>query len=174
MQGGTVQAVSGGTGRGSEFIVRLPRTMEPATVQSKVDASGERYTQRAVLVVDDSADAAESMALLLQLHGHDMRVANDGPSALEIARNFRPSIVFLDIGLPGMDGYEVARRMRSSPETRNCILVALTGYGQPEDHERSKENGFDHHLVKPVDPAVLQQLFESLPGSYNIREGLNT
>ncbi len=103
-------------------------------------------------------DAADSLALLLRLQGHEVRMAHDGPAALQIAAASRPDLVFLDIGMPGMDGYEVARRLRGEPGLRSVVLVALTGWGQGEDRRRSREAGFDHHLVKPVDPHALQRL----------------
>jgi DNA-binding response OmpR family regulator len=112
--------------------------------------------RRRILVVDDSQDSAESLALLLELHGHEVRTAFAGPAALEAASTFLPEIVLLDIGLPGMDGYEVARRLRV--EHDGCRLIALTGYGREDDRERSREAGFDHHLVKPVDLAELTRV----------------
>ncbi|MGH7818834.1 MAG: response regulator [Candidatus Binatia bacterium] len=111
-----------------------------------------------ILVVDDNVDAAESLACLLGLLGHDVRVAHDGPSALAAAAGRSPDVVFLDLGLPGMDGYEVARRLRSEPRFASTVLVALTGYGQDEDRRRSEEAGFDHHLVKPVEPQAIESL----------------
>jgi two-component system CheB/CheR fusion protein len=104
------------------------------------------------------------MALVLQLQGYQVRVARDGSTALEMARQYKPSVVFLDIGLPDIDGYEVARRIRRAPENGDCVLIALTGYGQVEDHQRSMQNGFDHHLVKPIEMETLPQLIESLCG----------
>ena len=111
-----------------------------------------------ILVVDDNADSAESMALLLSLSGHETRTAGDGPAALEAFRAFRPAVVLLDIGLPGMDGYEVARRLRAEAGEAGATLVAVTGYGEDYDRQRAREAGFDHHLVKPVDPAKLSAL----------------
>ncbi|MBP1150927.1 MULTISPECIES: response regulator [Methylocaldum] len=111
-----------------------------------------------ILVVDDNTDAVESLALLLELEGHDVRTALDGPAALDLASEFRPQAVLLDIGLPGMDGYEVARRLRERPETREALIIAITGYGQQEDRALTKAAGFDHHLVKPVDPEELGAL----------------
>ena len=112
-----------------------------------------------VLIVDDNDDSAASMAMLLQIYGHDARVANDGPAGLELALEFQPHVVVLDIGLPGMDGYEVARRLRErQPAT---MLIALTGYGGPEDRQRAIEAGFDRHLVKPVDPDELAALISA-------------
>lgn len=115
-----------------------------------------------ILVVDDNVDSADSMALLLALDGHDTRTAFDGPGALAEALAFRPRVVLLDIGLPGMDGYEVARRMRELPGLRDVLLIAITGYGRDDDRARSKEAGFDHHLVKPVDPETLGRLLSGL------------
>jgi signal transduction histidine kinase/DNA-binding response OmpR family regulator len=161
LQGGSVRAFSEGLGQGSEFVVKLRRAVvTPAPSDGKM--SLERVQHYSVLVVDDQPDAVESMAKVLQLHGHEVRVAENGLAAIKIAQTFRPSVVLLDIGLPDMDGYSIARRLRSQPETRNCVLVALTGYGQPEDRLRSKENGFDHHLVKPIDPDILHELFAML------------
>ena len=114
------------------------------------DSAGRR-----LLVVDDNQDSAESLALLLEIHGHEVRIAFTGPAALETARTFRPEVILLDIGLPGMDGYQVARELRAGQEGHPLVLVALTGYGQDEDRRLSREAGFDHHLVKPVD---LQEL----------------
>jgi CheY-like chemotaxis protein len=111
--------------------------------------------RKRVLVVDDNQDSAESLALLLELYGHEVRTAFAGPSALETAGVFLPEIVLLDIGLPGMDGYEVARRLRA--EHDGCRLIALTGYGRDDDRQRSREAGFDHHLVKPVDLEELKR-----------------
>src|SRR5262249_18527530 len=114
-----------------------------------------------VLVVDDNEDSAESMTLLLGLEGHEVRMANDGRTTLEIARQFNPHVVLLDIGLPGMNGYEVAQHIRKDLQLQNAILIALTGYGQEEDRLRSKEAGFDHHLTKPVDYDLLLSLINS-------------
>jgi CheY-like chemotaxis protein len=162
MQGGTVRVFSAGVGQGSEFVVRLPRLMHAETGQSGPQSPGPLPAQCSVLIVDDLPDAVESMALALQLQGYEVRVAHDGSTALEMARQFKPSVVFLDIGMPDMDGYEVARRLRLSPETRDCVLIAATGYGREEDNQRSKQIGFNHHLVKPIDLNTLPQLIESL------------
>jgi CheY-like chemotaxis protein len=107
---------------------------------------------RRVLIVDDNEDSATSMAMLLQIYGHETRVAGDGPSALAIAGEFQPNAVLLDIGLPGMDGYEVARRLRELPTMHAAVLIALTGYGGAEHRQLALDAGFNHHLVKPVDP----------------------
>jgi two-component system CheB/CheR fusion protein len=109
-------------------------------------------------VVDDNQDSAETVALLLELWGHEVRVVHDGPSALEAAPLFLPEVILLDIGLPGLDGYEVARRLRRDPRLGQALLIAMTGYGQDRDRRLSQEAGFAHHLVKPVDPVALQEL----------------
>jgi CheY-like chemotaxis protein len=112
--------------------------------------------------VDDNHDAATSLARLLQLHGHEVQVAYDGPTALKTASFMRPEMMFLDIGMPGMDGYEVARRIRQTPGLENVVLAALTGWGQQEDRRRTAEAGFDHHLVKPVESTEIEKLVASL------------
>ena len=164
MHGGSVQAFSEGPGKGSEFVVRLPAKAisgpnggEEDHTPTSVPSAGSR-----VLIVDDNVDSAESLALLLTMSGHKVRTAHDGPAALEAAEAFRPEAVLLDIGLPGMDGYEVARRLRQQAGLNNTFLVAVTGYGQDEDRRRAEEAGFDAHLVKPADPVVLQQLLAGL------------
>jgi signal transduction histidine kinase len=166
LHGGTVTAASAGPGHGSEFVVRLPclppheRPGSPAG-EAVATAAGAR--RRRVLVVDDNADSAESLALLLQMEGHDVRMAYDGPSALAIAREHRPELVLLDIGLPaGMDGYEVAQRMRPEPGLKRAVIVAVTGFGQEADRRRAADAGFDAHLVKPVDMQQLWRLLATL------------
>jgi CheY-like chemotaxis protein len=124
--------------------------------------TGDSTPKRRLLVVDDNRDAAESMSMLLQLWGHDVVFAYDGPSALETAEQWQPEAVFLDIGLPGMDGYEVAERLRELPHAKGAILIAITGYGQDDDRLRSQRAGIDHHLVKPVAPDALRSLIDSL------------
>jgi two-component system, chemotaxis family, CheB/CheR fusion protein len=124
-----------------------------------VPTAGEKLR---VLVVDDSVDAAETMVMLLSLWGHDVQSAADGPTAIATAAAQRPDVVLLDIGLPGMSGYDVAERIRAIPELPETILVAMTGYGQAEDKARSRQAGFTLHLVKPVEPPVLQKLLSSL------------
>jgi signal transduction histidine kinase/CheY-like chemotaxis protein len=161
MHGGSVQATSPGLGQGSEFIVRLLLVPEPKPAESPPKENHARQapmTAHRVLVVDDNIDAAHGLAMLLRLLGHAVEVAQDGATALAIAQNWLPEIVLLDIGLPGMDGYEVARRLRQQPAMHDALLVALTGYGQEEDRRRSHEAGFDQHLVKPVDTNALQEL----------------
>jgi PAS domain S-box-containing protein len=162
MHGGTVTATSAGAGTGSEFLVRLPlaRQADRAGAQAAAPHTQVRARARArrVLVVDDNVDAAESIARLLRLAGHRVECSYDGESALEAAQQAAPDIVLLDIGLPGIDGYEVARRLRALPQFRSTALIALTGYGQKADRESSRQAGFDHHLTKPVDPERLEAL----------------
>ncbi|MFZ0501983.1 MAG: response regulator [Steroidobacteraceae bacterium] len=124
--------------------------------------NGQATAKRRLLVVDDNRDAAESMSMLLQMWGHEVAFAFDGPSALETAERWQPEAVFLDIGLPGMDGYEVAERLRELPLAKNAVLIALTGYGHDDDRLRSRRAGIDHHLVKPVAPDALRDLIDSL------------
>ena len=122
----------------------------------------ETTAKRRLLVVDDNKDAAESMSMLLEMWGHEVAFAYDGPSALETAEQWQPEAVFLDIGLPGMDGYEVAERLRELPHAKDAVLIAITGYGQDDDRQRSRRAGIDHHLVKPVAPDALRNLIDSL------------
>ncbi len=159
MHGGSVHASSLGLGRGSEFVIRLPALAEAPTPAPPHPGGGSAAgAPRRILVVDDNADAAESLAMLLRLKGHDVRTAHDGAAALDVARTFGPQVVLLDIGLPGMDGYEVARRLRREEGLKGVLLVALTGYGQEEDRRRSREAGFNRHLVKPVEPGALNEV----------------
>jgi PAS domain S-box-containing protein len=165
LHGGTVTARSEGPGKGSEFVVRLPGLRDaggaaPAGEGGRPAGAGRA---RRVLVVDDNVDAAESTALLLRLWGHDVRLAHNGPEAVRAAEEYRPEIVLLDIGLPGMNGYDVARQLRQRPESQKALLVAVTGYGQEQDRRRTQESGFDRHLTKPVDPTALEAIVASLP-----------
>jgi PAS domain S-box-containing protein len=164
MHGGTVQAHSDGPGRGSEFTIRLPVVVEvgPQAPPPTSPAPAEVAPHR-ILVVDDNVDGAESLATLLELYGHEVRTALDGPAALAVADEFRPDVVLLDIGLPGMDGYEVARQLRAREAFRAARLIAMTGWGQDADRERSRQAGFDLHLVKPVDPAELRRVLGAPP-----------
>ncbi|CAB3757004.1 response regulator [Paraburkholderia solisilvae] len=152
LHGGSIEARSEGIGRGCEFVVRLPVAMTPeyaaATEQAAVAAAPA--SKRRVMIVDDSVDGAESMSVLLEMLGHDVRVAYDGASALSVAPGFKPEVVILDIGLPDLDGYHVARALRAQQATAGALLIALTGYGQESDRRRTRAAGFDHHLVKPA------------------------
>jgi signal transduction histidine kinase/DNA-binding response OmpR family regulator len=166
MHGGNVRAYSEGSDKGSEFVVRLPLEGPDA---SKGSAPHPSRPPRAltsshrIFLVDDNVDGASSLAMLLRELGHEVRVAHNGAAALEAVADFEPEVVLLDIGLPGMDGYEVARRMRSQLGLKDLLLVALTGYGQDEDRRRSREAGFNLHLVKPLDLDVLPSIFALLP-----------
>lgn len=159
MHGGAVEAFSAGVGQGSEFTVRL--VCVPEVVGLKPESAPPQRQQakpRRVLVVDDNVDTAESLAMLLRLMGHEVAVEYSGPKALQAVVSGKPEVVLMDIGLPGMDGYQVAERIRQHSELGNVLLIAISGYGQEADRERSRTAGFDHHLVKPVDPAKLQDV----------------
>jgi PAS domain S-box-containing protein len=163
LHGGTVSASSPGPGQGSEFVVRLPLARSAPATPSGPAAEQRAGHGRRVLVVDDNADSAESMCLLLELWGHQARVARDADQALALALEMRPDLVLLDIGLPVVNGFEVARRMRARPELARTTLVAMTGYGHEDDRQRSREAGFVAHLVKPVATAELQGVLAALP-----------
>src|SRR4029453_1846719 len=164
LHGGTVEATSGGVGQGSEFVVRLPIAMEIDRLSSRpVATPSAPTTPLRILIVDDNRDSAEMVATLLKFTGHETFTANDGLAAGEAAATLDPDVIFLDIGLPGLNGYEAARRIRAQQgEKRRPRLVALTGWGQDEDRRRSEEAGFDAHVVKPVDDAVLRRLLAEL------------
>jgi CheY-like chemotaxis protein len=161
LHGGSVQATSAGVGRGSCFTLRLP--VAPVDHAPLPAACGEAAAARRVLVVDDNADAADTLALVLSLQGHDVQVATSARAAIATAAQFRPEVVFLDIGLPEMDGYAVARALRAQEATRSAVLVALTGYGTENDRQRARDEGFDAHLTKPADIARINQLLAHLP-----------
>ena len=165
MHGGTVSAWSEGLGRGSEFTVRLPALapVSSSQVADDVSAQASSAARRRILVVDDSRDAAETLALLLELDGHDVLIAHDGPKALELAKMERPAVMLLDIGLPGMDGYEVCRRARAEG-LADTTIIAMTWYGQERDRQRSSEAGFDGHTVKPVELSELSRILAASPG----------
>jgi PAS domain S-box-containing protein len=162
MHGGSVEAYSEGQGAGSEFIVRLPLAAEAAEPgRSGLDLGARGgAARRRILVVDDNQDAAVSLANALNILGHETRTAFDGASSLELGAEFGPEVVILDIGMPGLNGYETARRMRTQPWGKAVLLIALTGLGHGDDRRRSSEAGFDAHLVKPVELAALQELLE--------------
>lgn len=162
LHGGSVRARSEGAGRGSEFEVRLVvAQIEAATKASAPPAPGEPLASRRVLVVDDNADSAAGLALLLEMIGHEAHTARDGFEAVERAERIRPDVVLLDVGLPGLNGHEVCRRIREQPWGKDILLVAITGWGEDEDRRKSLEAGFDLHLVKPVDHRRLLQLIAS-------------
>jgi CheY-like chemotaxis protein len=164
MHGGTVVAHSEGLGRGSEFTVRLPvLTVALEPVSPPAASARAPAVRRRILIVDDSEDGAESLSMLLQLAGHETHMAHDGRAAIEAAERLRPDAILLDIGLPIMNGYEVCSHIRRQPWGKSLVLVALTGWGQEEDRHRSREAGFDAHMVKPVDHDLLMTLLASLP-----------
>ena len=160
---GTIEARSAGPGRGSEFRVRLPAA--PARFDDSAIVTSAQFLpdQRKVLVVDDNRDAASSLARFLQLKGHDVRVAHDGVEAIGVNDEFAPHAILLDLGMPGMDGYEACRRIRNAARGQNVRVIAITGWGQEEDRRKAAMAGFDLHLVKPVNPdTLLQVLHDSL------------
>ncbi len=167
LHGGTAEAHSEGLGRGSEFVVRLPVAAPAGEAPVGLDGALPGGTPRLrVLVVDDNVDAADSLAMVLRAWGHDVRTAHDGPTALDTAGRFRADVVLLDIGMPGMTGHDVARRLRQTTDYRTALLAAMTGFGADDDRRRSHEAGMDRHLVKPVEPdALLRLLADARPAS---------
>jgi CheY-like chemotaxis protein len=166
MHGGSIEAHSDGVDMGSTFTMRFPLAEgsapaldPPAPADSAVPSAGRR-----ILVVDDNVDGAETLAMLLSLSGYETRTAFDGPSALSAAAEFQPHAVFLDIGLPGMNGYEVALRLRALAGLKATRLIALTGWGTEEDQRKSREAGFDAHLTKPVEPAAVDEVLARFLG----------
>ena len=164
--GGSVTARSDGIDKGSEFSIRLPAAKQPATVKTPATGLvGPASASARILVVDDNLDMAQGLARLMTLIGHDVKTVHDGPSAIEVARVYRPEVVLLDIGLPGMDGYEVAAMLRHDGCCEGAVFIAISGYGQDEDRLRSKAAGFDHHLVKPIDNHALLTLLSQAAAS---------
>src|SRR5215469_15664611 len=164
LHGGTVEVRSDGPGRGSEFIVRLPTVTalpEPADVADAAEGFATGAGLK-ILVVDDNRDAADTCAMLLEASGHHVQTAYTGRQALELARVFRPHALLLDIGLPDVDGYRLARQVRAAPHGRSVVLVAVTGWGQEQDRQRALDAGFDHHLVKPISADTVESLLQSL------------
>jgi CheY-like chemotaxis protein/two-component sensor histidine kinase len=159
MHGGTVTAFSDGHASGSRFVVELPVARPPLPGGGGEGAGAEEQgTPHRILVVDDNRDSAQMLARMLGILGNNTEVAHDGQEALRLAGEFRPDVILLDIGMPKMNGYDVARRIREEEWGRDMVLIALTGWGQEEDRRRSQEAGFDHHLLKPVEPGVLKEL----------------
>jgi CheY-like chemotaxis protein len=164
LHGGAVGACSEGPGKGCEFVVRLPLVDETRLAQPLgSEAPSTPLIRRRVVVVEDSADSREVLAELLQLLGHQVLTAADGPEALRLAQEQMPETFVVDMGLPGMDGYQVARALRQLPGGEQLLLIALTGYGTLEDKERAREAGYDAHLTKPADIDELQRLLRQLP-----------
>jgi CheY-like chemotaxis protein len=164
LHGGTIQAASAGLGKGAEFVIRLPLAhdvrLDAAPVpEEEVPAS----TGLRILVADDNQDNAESLAMLLMMMGHDVRTALDGAGAVETAESFQPQAVLLDLGMPKLNGYEAARRIRALPGGDTIVLIAQSGWSQPEDRRRSREAGFDHHVIKPIATGLLERLLGRRP-----------
>jgi CheY-like chemotaxis protein len=158
LHGGTVAAFSNGPGSGSEFVIRLP--LSKATPEPSHSAPSEvpHTAGLRVVIVDDNTDAADSLAMVLELEGHEVRTAGDGIAGLQLIGEFAPRAVILDIGLPRLNGYEVARRIRQDHRDAGILLIAVTGWGQQQDKQTAEEAGFDHHFTKPVDPRELQRV----------------
>jgi signal transduction histidine kinase/ActR/RegA family two-component response regulator len=168
LHGGTVEAKSEGAGRGSEFVVRLPvaeRPIEMPVLQVR-ETPARKAPSRRVLIVDDNVDSADSLALLLRRQGNEVHAVYDGIAALAAVESFRPDVVLLDIGLPQLDGYHAAQRIRQQTNGHQVTLIAVTGWGQVKDRERSHASGFDAHLTKPVEPAMLEELLRGLPARH--------
>jgi CheY-like chemotaxis protein len=162
MHGGSIEAKSDGEGHGSEFIVRLP-VLDKSSVASQTGPHGRQQSisQRRIVIVDDNKDSADSLAMLLEITGNETFRAHDGIEAIQMIEKHRPEVVLLDIGLPGMDGHEVCRRVRQQPWGKDIVMIALTGWGQEDDRRKSEEAGFDSHLVKPVDYDKLLELLST-------------
>ena len=183
MHGGTIEAKSDGEGTGTEFVFRLPVAMDVVAGPARPDVlkTEDVLTRQAapsavrrILVVDDNVDAADSLAQLLEMLGNEVRIATDGEAGIEVAAQFRPDMVLMDIGMPKLNGYDAARRIRQHPWSRGMVLVALTGWGQKRDRENSAEAGFDHHLVKPVEMHALTALISRLKGTDASDSGAST
>ncbi|HEY8062566.1 MAG TPA: ATP-binding protein, partial [Gemmatimonadales bacterium] len=163
MHGGSVVAESPGAGKGSQFTVRLPVVLTPAATTKPVVGTRGGDRRRRILVADDNPDAGDTLAMMLRMMGHDVCVARDGIEALDEGARFHPDIALLDIGMPKLNGFETARRIRLTDWGRDVVLVALTGWGQEDDRRRSQEAGFDHHMVKPVELATLESVLHQPP-----------
>lgn len=164
MHAGKIEVESAGLGRGSEFIVRLPLVIESSRTEStrtEEDFEAMKSSLR-VLIVDDNRDAADSLSEILTIMGHSTRTAYDGQHGVTLAEAYRPDLILLDIGLPKLNGYEACRLVRDQPWGKSIMLIAVTGWGQDTDRRRSHKAGFDHHLVKPVEPAILIKLMAGL------------
>ena len=146
---------------GSQFTIQLPLSEPTQEEPTMLDDSPNPVTQRRVLVVDDNKDAAKMLGMVVRMLGNEVRTAGDGQEALEVAAEFLPELVIMDIGMPVMNGYEAAKIFRQKPWGQSMVIVALTGWGKDEDRNRTREAGFDYHLVKPIEPAALQKLLDS-------------
>ncbi|MEA3156061.1 MAG: hypothetical protein QOK44_3650, partial [Betaproteobacteria bacterium] len=173
MHGGVIHGYSAGLGQGSRFTVRLPVTRAPAAVPDAPQLAGAAGRARnRILVVDDNQDFATSLAMILRDMGHEVRVEHDGLAGLRAAESFQPSLAFLDIGMPGLDGYELARRLRAGGWNQWTMLVAVTGWGQDTDRTRAREAGFDYHIVKPLDPSQLPAILNAAVHKKDMRDAL--
>jgi CheY-like chemotaxis protein len=162
LHGGSVMAHSGGEGQGSEFVVRLPRVRSLPAEEVAATEDGKSTQRLRVLIADDNEDAAESLVQLLAMMGNTVHRAANGLQAVELAEHLRPEVIVLDIGMPGLNGFEACRRIRAQPWSQGVVMIALTGWGQDDDRRRSTDAGFDRHLVKPVDPLMLEKLMSDL------------
>jgi CheY-like chemotaxis protein len=167
LHGGRVSVSSDGAGKGCEFVVTLPAAAEPEPETVRRPALRSKAFR--ILIADDNQDGADGLKMMLELLGHDVEVAHDGQSAIEAASKTQPDLMVLDIGLPVMSGYEVARRLRNNPKLKSMVLVALTGYGADSDKARSEAAGFDYHLVKPVEFETLKEVISELVAAVTIK-----
>jgi CheY-like chemotaxis protein len=171
MHGGGVEAYSEGLGKGSEFVVRLPIVVE-ASVPEAPGREEKQFAPKSslrILIVDDNRDSADSLSMMLKIMGNDTRTAYDGEEAVAVANEFRPAVILLDIGLPRLNGYEACRRIREQTKGKELVIIAQTGWGQDEDRQRTHQAGFDHHMVKPVDPQALMSLLAELSNAAGSR-----
>lgn len=164
LRGGRIEAHSDGPGNGSEFIVRLPLVVEASGPLSPAEGNEDKAPKSLlrILIVDDNRDSADSLGVLLRIIGNEIRTAEDGAKGVKLAGEFRPDVVLMDIGLPKLNGYEACQSIREQEWGIRMVLIAVTGWGQDEDRRRSHEAGFDHHMVKPVDPHALMKLLADL------------
>jgi CheY-like chemotaxis protein len=167
MHGGRIEVRSGGHGKGSAFTVTLPAAVVPRQAEipsgAAAPAGMTAMACKRILVADDNADSATTLSIMLEMLGNEVRVAHDGEQAVRAAREFRPDAILLDIGMPKLNGYDACAQLRELPETASAVMVALTGWGQDEDKARSRAAGFDHHIVKPVEPSMLEALISGIP-----------
>ena len=165
MHGGAIEARSDGVGKGSEFVVRMPALVDAEDVVAETIEPQAHATRLRILVVDDNRDGADSLAMMLRVLGNDTRTAYDGEEAVAVAAEYRPDVVLLDLGMPKLNGYEACRRIRAQPGGKSVVVIAQTGWGQEEDRQRSRSAGFDHHMVKPLDPVAVTTLLAELEPS---------
>lgn len=158
LHGGSLEVNSEGLGKGSEFLVKLPRRILAGRLGEPAASDFRSPIRRRVLIADDNQDAADSLAMLLRMEGHDVAVAGDGKQAVAMADSFRPEVALLDIGMPQLSGYEVAQRIRQGPFGQEIILIAITGWGQSSDKARAAAAGFNHHLTKPIEADALAKV----------------